>query len=231
MIEQDFEVLSQYLDGELSAADTQQLRHRLMAEPDLRAALNRLQAVNDALVAELNSAEASAVPNEVEAMLAAPKRSHSKAGWGFAIAASLLASSGLLLAPQYGQIADQSANQDSQLASVLEQAPSRSNGWEQLADGRQFRAVLSFSDDSGHWCREYLMNENIGSTLRGIACRDDGQWQTVVASQDLVPGSSTDYRPAGASQADAVAEYVDSHATDIPLSLAQEASLIANDWQ
>jgi hypothetical protein len=44
-------------------------------------------------------------------------------------------------------------------------------------------------------------------------------------------GSGDDYRPASAAGAGEVTSYVDTHAADIPLSLDQEAALIARQWQ
>src|SRR5918993_2471097 len=40
----DFELLENYLDGELTPAEVQRLEHRLVLEPDLSAALGRLSA-------------------------------------------------------------------------------------------------------------------------------------------------------------------------------------------
>ena len=103
MSEQDYELLSQYLDGELGASQVQQLERRLGQEPGLRSQLERLQSVNASLVSAFDIPGADTVPTAVTRMVtdsghsnvvAFPQRH--KAGLGFAVAASLLAATGLL---------------------------------------------------------------------------------------------------------------------------------------
>ncbi len=229
MNEQEYELLSRYLDGELPAAEARELRERLLAEPQLRAELDRMKAVNARLVATFGSDEAGQVPERISALLQAPRRDHRRAGWGFAVAASLLAGTGLLLGPQLGQFAGNDDSREALLAGALEDTHSSADSWLDLADGSRFRAVLSFASDNGDWCREYLLAAP-EQTLRGVSCRRDGTWSTVVEEADNGLYSTSAYRPAGASQADNVAAYIELHAADIPLSRSQEARLIASDW-
>jgi hypothetical protein len=44
-------------------------------------------------------------------------------------------------------------------------------------------------------------------------------------------GGSGEYRPAGAGDSDQVAEFMASYAADIAVSMAEEAELIARQWQ
>ena len=114
---------------------------------------------------------------------------------------------------------------------MLDQAPSRGDGWDNLSDGRQFRAVLSFPHITGNWCREYLTSGGTGHS-RGIACRTEGKWITHVSVPDQsLNGSITEYRPAGADNPSSIADFIDSFANDIPLDAVQEAKLIAQDWK
>ena len=98
MSEHDNELLSQYLDGELGAPQTLELKKRLLAEPQLRASLEQLQRVDNALRNAFDTPAAEQVPAAVAQMIkpantgAQPQR---KAAWGFAIAASIMASSSM----------------------------------------------------------------------------------------------------------------------------------------
>ena len=126
MKEQDYELLSQYIDGELAADQAQTLRHRLMSEPELRAAYDQLCSVNDEIREAFNAPGLDAVPPRVSALLEnchAASQSR-RAGWGFAVAASLLDATGLLFNPDCRQ-----AESDVQFASLLDSTPSGIAEW------------------------------------------------------------------------------------------------------
>jgi len=240
MTEQEYELLSQYLDGELAAPVAQELRKRLIAEPQLRASLERLKKVNNSVKDAFDVPGADAVPARIVKMventktgtngLPAPRR----AGWGLAVAASLVAATGLLLTPDWRQQGPEysadGASGDPLLTQVLEYSASRADGWDTLEDNRQVRPLLSFQNTEGGWCREYLLSEG-GRTWRGVACRSEGQWTTEVLSIGAFSGSVNEYRPAGATDSDEIASFINTHSAAIALSLKEEADLIASKWQ
>jgi hypothetical protein len=234
MNEQDYELLSQFIDDELDRAQAQALRERLLAEPALRAELDRMKTVNDRVTGAFASPEAGEVPPALLARVrgAVPARRNTR-HWGMAVAASVVAAAALLLAPQWRQ-ADQRPDgtpaADALLAQVLENSVSRGEGWDTLADGRRVRPVLSFPDRDGAWCREYLLTRD-SDTFRGVACRHGGRWQTEVLASAEHAGEGDAYRPAGAGGGDQVSSYIDARGGGIPLSLGEEAELIARNWQ
>jgi hypothetical protein len=235
--EQDYELLSRYLDGELDDAQARELRQRLLAEQDLRAVFERMKAVDGRLRDALDVAGADAVPVHVRQMVEnAATRANPRGkrlGWGLGVAASVLFAAGVLMnVDQQGTPAGggaQFAAQDALVAPVLERAPSRGEGWETLPDGSQVRALLSFPGVDGNWCREYLLAQD-GREWRGVACRDSGDWVTAVLAVEKHAGVDG-YRPAGATTPDQVASFIDSRAADIPLSREQEAALIGSGWE
>ena len=230
MNEQDHQLLSQYLDGELDAFSTRSLEQRLDAEPELKAALNRLGELDDRVKqAFAGTAEA---PEHVRALLrpasnvvAFPQRT-ARPSWQYALAASLIAAAGLVLAPQW----QQSTTTGPTLASVMESTPSMASGWEMLSDGSQVRPVLSFSASNGNWCREFLVSKE-GEGQRGVACREAGEWQTKVLASAELPGTASEFRPAGAGDADIVAKYLADNAQGIALSATEEQALIGGNWE
>ncbi len=235
MNETDTELLSKYIDGELDASEAKALEGRLAEESDLRASLSSMQSINDRVRAAFE--HTAVAPSRVTDLLerktgnvvAFPARGRN-AGWGFAIAASLMAATGLLMFQNTGQLAGDYPAQDAQIAGVINDQASRGDGWDTLADGSRFRPVLSFQTSSGDWCREYLLQSET-DTGRGIACRSGGNWVTQVFSLQAEPGSTADYRPAGANDADAIAQFMADNADTIALGAEQEARLIATDWQ
>ena len=149
MKDQDFELLSQYLDGELPTGESAQLEQRLQADSELRTTLASMRGIDSAVRATYrNSGRA---PVHVEAMLhgeesnvvALPRRSRAATTWQYAVAATLVAAAGLLLVP------DMNRSNEPLLSAALEQAPSRASGWETLEDGRKLRPVLSGNQPSG----------------------------------------------------------------------------------
>lgn len=239
MTEQDHEMLSQYLDGELGAPEVLNLERRLIEEPLLQAQLEQLKAVDTAMKSAFSVPGAGTVPPRITRMLqkkpsnvvAFPDRR--RAGWGFAIAASLMAASGLLFFDQSRQGTEDYLPADDLLVQELEFSPSRSDGWDLLADGRQVRPILSFQSRSGGWCREYMLAKQ-GEHWRGVACRGDQGWVTEVislAGTAVVADSNNEYRPAGANDAYAVEKFVEANADGIALSASQEAELIKNGWK
>lgn len=230
MNEQDYQLLSQYLDGELSPVAARQLEQRLQSEPDLQATLTDMGELDSRVKQAF--AHTDKAPQYVEAMLrpasnvvALPQRKQ-RSAWQYAVAASLVAAAGVLLAPQW----QQSSLTGPTLAAILESTPSMSDGWKTLANGSEVRPVLSFSSVEGNWCREYLLSVS-GEGKRGVACRESGQWNTRVIANTELPGSASEFRPAGAGDADAVASFLAQHAEGIALSAAEEQTVIESNWE
>jgi hypothetical protein len=229
MNEQDYELLSQHLDQELDDDTTFRLEQRLSAEPDLQDALNRLGNLDNRL--RQAYAGTDKAPKHILDMLrptpanvvAFPQRR--RPAWQYAVAASLIAAAGLVLAPQWQAPATTAPS----LASVLETTPSMADGWKALADGREMRPVLSFKAVDGTWCREYLVALE-GAAEHGVACRDDGRWNTRVLAPTSIPGDASDFRPAGAGDSDVVTNYLAEKAEGIALNAAAEKSIISSNW-
>ncbi|MEH6583831.1 MAG: hypothetical protein V7754_17995 [Halioglobus sp.] len=238
MTDQDHELLSQYLDGELGAPQVRQLEQRLATEPALQAQLVNLRAIDSTVKAAFNVPGADTVPPQVTRMLQKPANNvvafpqRRKAAWGFAVAASLMAASGVLFFEESGQPAADNRLADTQLFEELERAPSRGEGWNLLGDGRQVRPILSFHSKSDGWCREYMLAEQ-GELWRGVACRGENRWiNTVISSQDIgAAGSADQYRPASAADTDQVQSFVRTQADGIALSANEEAELINKGWK
>jgi hypothetical protein len=236
MTEQDNELLSQYIDGELAADTAQTMRKRLLAEPELRAHFERMKDINSSVRDAFDVPGADTVPaSALKALESAETRPSAlprgnRTGWGLAVAASLVAATGLLLTPDWNQQPGNTPTTDTQLAAALEQTASRGEGWDTLADGRQIRSLLSFPNTRGGWCREYLMSGEDGN-WRGVACRNEGQWTTEVLNAEIIPGAANEYRPAGTSNTDDINAFIATHSSGIALSLQAEADLIARKWQ
>lgn len=236
---EDFEHLSAYMDGALDGQRRETLEARLSREPELQAALREMQVLQEQLRAPFREAAApDAVPGHIRALLAPsgarvvpfPSRRggywHTRGLPRFAVAASLVAALGLLLLPRW----QDSPPAGPSFSSILETQPSGTTGWQSLEDGRRLRPLLSFPHQDGGWCREYLLAEG-DQQQRGVACREQGTWETQVAVTQRAADESATYRPASASDADPIAEWVDQNAADIALGAGEEADVIGSRWE
>lgn len=248
--QQDYELVSRYLDGELPPAFAHDLEQRLAAEPALESLLARMQALQGQLHQVYDGIAQQPVPQRILALLQAPQANVVPIGqklalntpinpprkrvmnWGFALAASLVVAVSATLVTRLEQQPAQpgAAGVDNLLSVALETSPSRGDGWEALADGRKLRPVLSFQSSAGNWCREYLLRSSEGS-WHGVACRGDTGWATTVLARADAAESSADYRPAGAASADEIADFIDRNAAGIALDAGAEADLIARAWK
>jgi hypothetical protein len=241
--QQDYELLSRYLDQELPPALARELEQRLAAEPALQAAFARMQALQVRMHDAYADIGSQPVPRQIVALLQAqpsnvvhlplkpPLNSPRKRAMnlGFALAASLVVAVSATLVTRWDQ---QSAEPgaDTLLSMALENSPSRGDGWVELADGRNIRPVLSFQSTAGTWCREYLLRSSEAS-WHGVACRGDTGWTTTVLASADAADTSADYRPAGAANPDEIADFIDRNAAGIALGADEEAAIISRAWQ
>lgn len=243
MNDRDFELLSAYMDGELEPANAAILEARLGQDPDLRARLAELRALQSRLRDAAAALEGTPLPAHITELLqpqpggirSLPHRLTRFRGnlrQGFAVAASLVVAAGILLAiPQWQGDIDSSSDA-ALFTAALETLPSRATGWDTLEDGRRLRAVLSFPSREGNWCREYILADDDGA-IRGVACRDSGNWTTRIAvTQTLLPGGDEEaYRPASAGDSGDIARFIDQQAAGDVAGAKREAGLIARNWQ
>lgn len=234
--DKDNELLSRYLDGELDSGQSLELKRRLLAEPALRANLDRMQRVTTRVQNAFSQAGVDNVSQDTRQLLeqtrvSGPQR---RPFLSYAVAATIAVAAGVVMVPKWG--AESSLNpqatrtMDTLLSQTLESTPSLSDGWAQLDDGRAVRPILSFQTHSGTWCREFLVQHD-SNAERGVACRSDEQWSIEVLAATEVPGSANDYRPAGSGEQESVSQYIDEQAAGIALDKEEEARLIAKRWQ
>lgn len=237
LTEQDHQLLSQFVDGELSPQAARDLEQRLASEPALSARLEALCALDNRLKSAFASPQFSSVPGHITGLLdpvparVLPWRQRRTQSWGYAIAASLaIAVCGTLVTQWERDSAQSGAPVEYSLAQALEQLPSSGSEWTSLADGSKIRPVLSFRSHGGEWCREYLVDVTV-TTWHGVACRAQQGWTNAVIEETKLVIGPGEYRPAGANEPDSVATFIDRQSADIPLSAEQEAALIGQSWQ
>lgn len=244
MTDTDLQQLSSYIDGELTAVQNAELEQRLASDSSLQMQLRALQRVNRQFIELAGKPDPAHVPAAVSALLKNPQykasqqakilpfpvRHRRTLSAGMALAASLVLALTIGFSGQNTNISDE-PGQDNTVATALDNITSSADEWTPLADNRQLRAVLSFANNEGQWCREYQLRQD-ASQWRGVACRNENGWQDALLLKDnSLPANTANYQPAGAGDVDVIGNYIDTHSVDIPLSAAQEAEVIARKWQ
>ena len=247
--DQDWQLLSQLMDGELDSDRDKALQQRLAEEPALRGALHAMRELNSDLCELLY--RHPGVPPRIEEQLrdnrpsvesgtdsnnvlrfpqsAQTARRQRRSRWPVAAAASVVlavAASTALISTQ--RIDGTLPGNDALVAAALE--TQASGEWQQLDDGRAVQPVLSFAHRDGTWCREFLLRGG-NEDWRAVACREAGSWSTQAAGLESYLESGASYRPAGASDSAPVAVFISQNAADIALDREQESSLIENGWR
>lgn len=212
------------------------MERRIAEEPALAATWRDLQALNDELRRTYAGNGSAGVPDDIRALLTDGTGRNNvvplftrRTLWPMALAASLMLAVSLALVPLGAPDTDRQTVMT--LPAALESTAS-GDSWHPLEDGRQMQAVLTFKNHSGGWCREFLLRGNdTVDTLRGVACRAEGEWRTEVLASGTASGSADAYRPASAGDSSAVQRFMRDHAADVALNARQEKILIANGWR
>ena len=229
------ELLSRFLDGDLSSGEQADLEEKLANDASLRARFESFKQQDDLLKASFRAKSTTVSPILVARLQkddtqTAPSRWQRQAtGLGLAASVVLAVTVGLM-GLQAGPGTENRFEMDTSLAQALSQTPSRAEGWDALDDDRNFRAVLTFPAASGNWCREFMVARS-EDHWRGVACRHDGSWVTQVMAREVFLEESNSYRTASAADVDQVSRFIDAEATDVALSAGQEAAVIDANWR
>lgn len=90
------------------------------------------------------------------------------------------------------------------------------------------RPVLTFASKSAGWCRQVEVRHATRQVSHALACRgDNGQWNVVSTT---APGPAS-LAPAGADRRKAIDDLATSMMRGDPLSLEEEAALVARQWR
>jgi hypothetical protein len=228
MKDTDFELIMAYADGETSPEETARAEALLAEQPQAKAVLARLRAVDHQIKTSLDTILDEPVPQRlihasatdapaprVLGLLRFPKtRPLAPTQW--ALAASLVLALGFVLSRGTSEPGAQTLQQF--VDQTLDQTPS-----EQLRTdskhGWQIMPLASYNTADNRLCRHYAGRID-GNTLSGLACRtDNSEWQTLVSEIQVITDG---FQPASGPDG-AVAEALKDLQTSEPLTAEQEA--------
>lgn len=227
------EELAAFADGELTGERAARVVAAVAADPALAGEVEAHRALRARLGDHYAPVAAAPVPDRLAALLTPPRGAEvvdfaeakerretrrTIPRWGWIVGPALAASLALvLLLPGSGD--DRAGYADPQLAAVLD-----SRLVAEQAPGADTRVLLSFRAQGGEFCRVFS-----GEGGGGIACRDGDGWRLEARGEGSA-GASTDYRMAGASDADLLAR-AQEMAQGPALDAEAEAEAKANGWR
>ncbi|MBT1450092.1 hypothetical protein KJ365_04310 [Glaciecola sp. XM2] len=230
MNKSDIEMLSAYLDNELSEAERSHFEERLATDEVLAEAFTKYSE-NDQVYREAFSAiDETPVPDSILSLISESEKDvllsnqHNvvelkkwrRVKW-LPIAASFL-----IIALSLPVLFNMNEPDSPSVASVLD---SQLSGQKvEIAATTNLELVMSFIDQQGHLCREYVLSQS-NSVEQKIACKIDGMWQTQI-SDTLYNLGGNHYQVASSGGSDKIENWLDLNMSGIPLSTrAEEAAL------
>lgn len=251
--EHDDELLSAYLDGELSKADANELERRLARDPKLSERLESMRAMDRVAAVAFHEMDERPMPKRVLELLGEEKeRPHASnvvplwrnTGLGefirlpVALAASIALVAGLWLggflgnggAPEGAAWANRIV-EDSALYAAFDRAASGESM--ELGNDRYAEPVLTFRSDGGAWCRQVRITGGPAPAAT-LACRRNGEWQVELVA--FAPAAAApdegEYGQASAVSTPAMRAALDElMSREPPLGPAEEADVIDREWE
>jgi hypothetical protein len=254
----DDQVLSAYLDGELSAEETAALEARLRREPPLARRLQTLRGTDEALRSAYGPIAGEPLPESILALLeqSPDTPEHAAAGTvvdlrrrstrrAFTIPAAIAASIALLAGFLLGTLVttpppepgsplalvprDGNVEASTTLHELLHSLPSGAS--REVMEGHSAMPRLTFLTADGTPCRQ-LDVASADATTEMLACRRGERWRIELVALGPPPPAPADgiYRPASGPPSEAMDNAVDLLIEGPPLGAEAEHDLIERGW-
>lgn len=244
------EKLSAFLDAELPESEMESIRQRISEDETLANRLAELAMVDEQIAQHYAAIDARPLPDAIANLLASaptvatpdvvtPTPSATiiafplwkKVQRGLQQHAAVAACTALVLGFGLAQLLP--GSQDSPLgdwraiASVLDTAAS---GTEQaLADDKRIKPRLTFVNEEGHYCRQFLVSDMRIST-ENIACRIGDKWQPTITVYAQGLSHSGDYQTA-TNSASVLDQALDNMMHGDAFDAQAESNIIHRGWK
>jgi len=225
MKKSDQEIISAFLDGELTDLERASFEKRLLQDNALAAKFADFSENDNHLKQQFSAIDDTPVPDSIMNLLKESSqqtppsnanvvelKSWRRTSW-LSVAASLL-----IVAFALPLLLTMVNENKQTLADVLNSEISGQTV--NLDTTTDVELVMSFNDSSGHFCREYMVSRT-SSREQSVACKIDGEWQTQISDSINLEGSNT-YQPASGGHSTKVESWLDSNMASVAWSLDLE---------
>ena len=250
------ETLSAFLDAELSPSEMDTVRQRISEDETLANRLAELAQVDAQITQHYSAIDTRPLPDAISQLLdSAPNSPPISATTSATTSATIIVfplwkkiqrsvqqhaaiAACTLLVLGFGLTQLLPSGNDSAKADWLAIAAAldttASGTLHTLPDGKQLKPRLSFVNQKGNYCRQFLLRDN-NSNTETIACHINNQWQLnnkIVAAHDMPPSAhhSDEYHTAS-NHTDLIDRVLDAMMKGDALDAQAETQAIANGWQ
>ncbi|NQZ06232.1 MAG: hypothetical protein HRT35_03635 [Algicola sp.] len=229
--EQDHQLISASLDGELEPEQDLAFKRRLLQDPELNKQYQTLKALDQNLKNTFGDIANAPVPQQLAALLVNDKKveddqqqTAKNSHWRFLALAASVGAIGLL--SFFGFQNSTNDTMSLALTKALNTQPSME--MKQLDQNSQFIALQSFRHNDGRVCREYLVNDT-DTQSHLVACITNQHWQ-VEFQQDSALSESEYYVTVTAEENKTIEFYLKKAITGAKLSTDDELKQIKDGW-
>ena len=245
--EQDNELISALLDGELSTEQSTELKARLLREPELNELYQAQKQLDEQLKAAFSDTGNEPMPDALADLLApdpadsqatqvaAPATLPTQAAndeapgnrWGFMAVAACLA-----MVTVFSFFGYQSGEVDPLQGLVAQHLESTSAMTPvQLNEDTRFLVMQSFVDRNDRVCREYLVQQT-GQKIHSVACRVKGAWQLQVTERTDTAAQGEHYQTATGETPEMgkIDKYLNKVSRSEPMAPELEATVMQGGW-
>ncbi|NOX84332.1 MAG: hypothetical protein GXP06_15370 [Alphaproteobacteria bacterium] len=240
------EELSAFLDDELPEEKNLALKAAMADDNALRIRLDELRLANDAVRNAYSSIDGRPFPQSILTMLGEDASGEVTAGaashtarpwarpaaplWAVPLAACVALLAGLVLGPAvFNQTVTPNALQlaglvpeNDPLYTILQAQPSATTTAYQ---GGAVTPVLSFRSIDDAFCREFQWRAQT-SSVRGVACRTDGQWRILLTVLETTHQTATGFSTAASASPIEIDHFVNRKIKGDPLNSQAEMAFL-----
>ncbi len=237
----DDELLSTYLDGELSNDDEMALQERLNHDPVLSESLNRMCALG--MSRAYDDIQGMSYATHFEVLTWSQASNFFKHPFNsiservpFQIAAIVLIAAACALTnimkTGNSQLADSFYSTqkvfNKEVSVILDTASSQTVT--NVNSTTKIQPVLSYASFSNEYCREYILNRG-SKVFRGVACRNEsGLWQERISSIIPKDAKGNPYHMVRVADIEKLTHFINKTMRGLPLNAEEEANIIRSNW-
>lgn len=228
--EQDHQLISASLDGELAPEQDLAFKRRLLQEPELNKQYQAFKALGQDLKSTFGDIAATPVPQELSALLAGDKKVEDNKApqnnqWRFLALAASVAAIGLL--SFFGLQSTSNKEILVAITRALDTQPSMEVM--QLDPNSQFIVLQSFRHNDGRVCREYQISDT-NNQSHAIACKKNQRWQLEVTHNSVVAKLEHTVTATG-EESETIEQYLKGAVKGEFLTTDDEMTQIKRNWQ
>ncbi|MCC2606667.1 anti-sigma factor family protein [Planctobacterium marinum] len=203
MKQDDYDLLSQFIDDELDSERTLIVKRRLLAEPEFNHLYQQLKALSDNVKTAIPDFKNEPVSAELEALLKTECTTSTRSDSNWRRILPLAASVAVVCVMGYLLLGQPSPTGINLKGSMLSKLADDENWLSE--NGTEVVVVQSFLDENQSLCREYYARE-AENVEHGLTCYQQGQWQKQVFA---IKGNDSDkYYVTASSHYDGVEQYI-----------------------